>query len=185
MVMCMYNCCSTQLQTLTSQLISSKLWVTTYKVTNIMEAGWDTGMEQACSRCSPSLVVRPFHMQRDLGVLSIMILTHGVRTFLNWNCGVHNCTTCKGHFEYRQTSCHSKFSTFQADILTFSVLEVMCYLLVHIVAWTSLVARACAFVACSTKFMQKPPSMLPYDAWCTLCHYHSTGINDIIDELAV
>ena len=51
-----------QYTTLDINFTDDQLWVTTCKVKNIMEAGWDTGMEQACSRCSPCLVVRPSRM---------------------------------------------------------------------------------------------------------------------------
>ena len=42
----------------------------------------------------------------------------------------------------------------------------------------------CALVACSTKFAQKAWSILSRDVCHSLHHNHSTGINDVIDELA-
>ena len=110
---------------------------------DIIEAGWDTGMEQACTRCCPSLVVRPSRMwKEDLGVLSITILTHGVRTFeIAKSIITLHTEVILNQIECRQNLRHSKFSAFPADIFDlfkkFSAaytLEAMCYLLVHIVA---------------------------------------------------
>ena len=48
----------------------------------------------------------------------------------------------------------------------------------------SLVPRTCAFVACSTKFAQRAWARSSRDACRSLRHKPSTGINDVIDELA-
>ena len=48
----------------------------------------------------------------------------------------------------------------------------------------SLVPRPCAFVACSTKFAQRAWARSSRDVCRSLRHVHSTGINDVIDELA-
>ena len=48
----------------------------------------------------------------------------------------------------------------------------------------SLVPRPCVFVGCSTKFTQKAWSILSHDECHSLRHDHSTGINDVIDEIA-
>ena len=48
----------------------------------------------------------------------------------------------------------------------------------------SLVPRPCTFVACSTKFAQKAWAHSSRDVRHSLRHDHSTGINDVIDELA-
>ena len=48
---------------------------------------------------------------------------------------------------------------------------------------SSLVPRPCAFVACSTKFAQRAWARSSRDVCRSLRHVHSTGINDVIDEL--
>ena len=48
----------------------------------------------------------------------------------------------------------------------------------------SLVPRPCAFVAYSTKFAQRAWARSSRDVCRSLRHVHSTGINDVIDELA-
>ena len=47
----------------------------------------------------------------------------------------------------------------------------------------SLVPRPCAFVACSMKFAQRAWARSSRNVCCSLRHDHSTGINDVIDEL--
>ena len=47
----------------------------------------------------------------------------------------------------------------------------------------SLVPRPSAFVACSTKFAQRAWARSSRDVCRSLRHVHSTGINDVIDEL--
>ena len=64
----------------------------------------------------------------------------------------------------------------------------MLYLTLHVTLYTglihSLVPRPCTFVACSTKFAQRAWARSSRDVCRSLRHVHSTGINDVIDELA-
>ena len=50
--------------------------------------------------------------------------------------------------------------------------------------WIYLDSNPFAFVACSTKFAQRAWARSSRDVCRSLSHVHSTGINDVIDELA-
>ena len=63
-------------------------------------------------------------------------------------------------------------------------MESYCISLVPMLVSSSLVPRPCTFVACSTKFAQRAWAHSSRDVCRSLRHVHSTGINDVIDELA-